>query len=83
MLNWIKQNIVMAFLTKHISNNNKEESSTTPLLSTPKEQSLSLTKEEVEILLIVVRDATFKGESVERIYNLILKLQQYYTTITR
>ena len=72
----------MAFLTKHI-NNNKEESSTTPLLSTPKEQSLSLTKEEVEILLIVVRDATFKGESVERIYNLILKLQQYYTTITR
>lgn len=83
MLNWIKQNKVMAFLTKHINTNNKEESPTTPLLSTPKEQSLSLTKEEVEILLIVVRDATFKGESVERIYNLILKLQQYYTTITR
>jgi len=73
----------MAFLTKHINNNNKEESSTTPLLSTPKEQYLSLTKEEVEILLITVRDATFKGESIERVYNLILKLQQYYTTITR
>lgn len=84
MLNWIKQNVVMAFSSKHInSNNNREESSTTPLLSTPKEQSLSLTKEEVEVLLIIVKDATFKGESVERIYNLILKLQQYYTTITR
>ena len=82
MLNWIKQNIVMAFLTKHI-NNNKEESSTTPLLSVPKEQSLNLTKEEVEVLLITIRDATFKGEGVERIYNLILKLQQYYTTVTR
>ena len=73
----------MAFLSKHINNNNKEESSTTPLLSTPKEQYLSLTKEEVEVLLITVRDATFKGESIERVYNLILKLQQYYTTITR
>jgi len=73
----------MAFLTKHINNNNKEESSTTPLLSTPKEQYLSLTKEEVEVLLIIVRDSTFKGESVEKVYNLILKLQQHYTTITR
>jgi hypothetical protein len=73
----------MAFLSKHINNNNKEESSTTPLLSTLKEQSLNLTKEEVEVLLIIVRDATFKGESVEKVYNLILKLQQYYTTITR
>lgn len=75
----------MAFLSKHInnSNNNREESSTAPLLSETKEQSLNLTKEEVEILLIMVRDTTFKGESVERIYNLILKLQQYYTTITK
>ena len=73
----------MAFLSNHINNNKREESSTTPLLTTPKEQSLSLTKEEVEVLLIIVRDSTFKGESVEKVYNLILKLQQYYTTITR
>jgi hypothetical protein len=72
----------MAFLSNHI-NNNREESSTTPLVTTPKEQSLNLTKEEVEVLLIIVRDSTFKGESVEKVYNLILKLQQYYTTITR
>jgi hypothetical protein len=73
----------MAFLSNHINNNKREESSKTPLLTTPTEQSLSLTKEEVEMLLIVVRDATFKGESVEKVYNLILRLQQYYTTITR
>jgi hypothetical protein len=73
----------MAFLSNHINNNKREESSTTPLVTTPKEQSLNLTKEEVEVLLIIVRDSTFKGESVEKVYNLILKLQQYYTTITR
>jgi hypothetical protein len=73
----------MAFLSNHINNNKREESSTTPLVTTPKEQSLNLTKEEVEVLLIIVRDSTFKGESVEKVYNLILKLQQHYTTITR
>lgn len=73
----------MAFLSNHINNNKREESSTAPLLTTPKEQSLNLTKEEVEVLLIIVRDATFKGESVEKVYNLILKLQQHYTAITR
>jgi len=73
----------MAFITKHIDNRKEEESSTTPPFSTLKEESLNLTGEEVAILLITIREATFKGENVERIYNLILKLQQYYTTITR
>lgn len=73
----------MAFSSEHINHNNKEELSKTPLHSIPKEQSLNLTKEEVEVFLILIRDATFKGENVERIYNLILKLQQYYTTVTR
>jgi hypothetical protein len=73
----------MAFLSKHINTNKEEGSLTAPLFQSPGDQCLNLTKEEVEILLILVRDATFKGESVERIYNLILKLQQYYTTITK
>jgi hypothetical protein len=74
----------MAFISTHINNNRKEEeSSKTPPFLNSQEQSLNLTREEVEILLITIRDATFKGESIERIYNLILKLQQYYTTITR
>ena len=73
----------MAFVSQHINNRKEEESSTAPPFSIPKEQSLNLTGEEVAILLITIREATFKGDSVERIYNLILKLQQYYTTITR
>lgn len=72
----------MAFLTKN-TGIKEEGPSTTPLLPDPEKQSLSLTKEEVEILLITIRDMTFKGESVERIYNLILKLQQYYTIVTK
>ena len=73
----------MAFVSKHINNNKGEGSSTTPLFQIPGEQSLNLTKEEVEVLLIIIRDTMFKGESVEKVYNLILKLQQYYSTITR
>jgi hypothetical protein len=73
----------MAFKSTHINNRKEEESSKTPPFSIPEGQSLNLTREEVEILLITIRDTTFKGENVERIYNLILKLQQYYTTITR
>jgi len=73
----------MAFRSTHINNIKEEESSKTPPFSIPEGQSLNLTREEVEILLITIRDTTFKGENVERIYNLILKLQQYYTTITR
>ena len=73
----------MAFVSQHISNRKEEESSKTPPFQISKEQPLNLTGEEIAILLITIREATFKGENVERIYNLILKLQQYYTTITR
>jgi|APGre2960657373_1045057.scaffolds.fasta_scaffold506061_2 hypothetical protein len=73
----------MAFISTHINTRKEEESSKTLPFSIPEGQYLNLTREEVEILLITIRDATFKGESIERIYNLILKLQQYYTTITR
>lgn len=73
----------MAFVSTHINDRKKEESSTTPPISTPKEQFPNLTEEEVAILLITIREATFKGDRIEKIYNLILKLQQYYTAITR
>jgi hypothetical protein len=83
MLNKIKQNIVMAFSSNYINSNKQEEPLKAPLFSVPEETSLTLTREEVEILLVTIRDTTFKGDSVEKVYNLIFKLQQYYTTITR
>lgn len=38
----------------------------------------SLTKSDIEFLLVIIKDASFKGESVEQLYNIVYKLQQQY-----
>jgi hypothetical protein len=43
--------------------------------------SIHLTKSEVETLLIMVRQASFKGEHVQLVYDLVSKLQKYYTQL--
>ena len=43
--------------------------------------SVHLTKAEVETLLIMVRQASFKGEHVQLVYDLVSKLQKYYTQL--
>lgn len=40
-----------------------------------KTENNNLTKEELIFLLHILKDTTFKGESVEILYNTILKLQ--------
>ena len=79
MLNWIKDKLVMAFSAKNINANKEEEPSKAPLSSS----SLNLTKEEVEVLLLTIKEMTFKGEHVEKVYNLVYKLQQYYVSFNR
>ena len=37
-----------------------------------------LTAEEYEFLFVLIRNSTFKGENLELIYNLTLKLQEEY-----
>ena len=70
----------MAFSSKNINLNTvKEEPLKAPLSSS----SLNLTKEEVEVVLLTIKDTTFKGEHVEKVYNLVLKLQQYYISLNR
>ena len=70
----------MAFSSKNINSNTvKEEPLKAPLSSSP----LDLTKEEIEVILITIKDTTFKGEHVEKVYNLVLKLQQYYMSLNR
>ena len=69
----------MAFSSKNIQTNKDEEPSKAPLPTS----SLNLTKEEVEIILLTIKEMTFKGEHVEKIYNLIYKVQQYYLTLNR
>jgi len=41
------------------------------------------TKEEVEFLLITLREGTFKGAQLEMMYNTVLKLQQEYAKINQ
>jgi hypothetical protein len=48
------------------------------LASSPEGASVFLTKQEIEILLLMIKDATFRGEDVESIYNIVYKLQQNY-----
>lgn len=43
--------------------------------------SVHLTKNEVETLLGMVRQSSFKGEHVQQVYELVLKLQTYYTKL--
>jgi len=40
--------------------------------------NVELSKQELELLLITIKNSLFKGEYVEILYNLTLKLQQGY-----
>lgn len=68
--------LVMAFNAKNVITNNKvEEPSKAPL------PTLQLTKGEVETMLMMIKDANFKGEHVQKVYELVLKLQAYYSKL--
>lgn len=60
----------MSILNKIISNKNNE-------VIDPNK----LNKQELELLLIVLKNATIKGEQVELFYNLIIKLQNQHTQL--
>ena len=45
-----------------------------------KEGDFSLEKQEIEFILLLIKDSTFKGEHIEVIYNTVYKLQQQYLT---
>lgn len=68
----------MSFSAKHIDTEYKKEEPLQAPLSNP---TLTLTKEEIEVLLVMIKDSTFKGEHVEKIYTLVYKLQQYYLAL--
>lgn len=38
-----------------------------------------LTKKELEVLLNMVKESTFKGVDIEPTYNMVIKLQDQYT----
>ncbi len=66
----------MAFTAKNLTIDKVEEPTKVPLPTT-----LNLNKSEVEILLMMIKEAHFKGEHIQKIYELTLKLQTYYTQL--
>jgi hypothetical protein len=43
---------------------------------------VDLNKPEIEALLSMIQASTFKGDQVEHVYNLVFKLQEYYSTLS-
>lgn len=56
----------------------------TKILNTPTSKKLpkdNLDKREITIILNLIKGTTFKGDNIETMYNLILKLQNQYTKL--
>ncbi len=48
-------------------------------INPPAPASDHLNLQELEFLLIMLKQSTFKGDMIETIYNLVIKLQSQYT----
>ena len=46
-----------------------------------KPQDYSLTREELQFILGMIKQSTFQGEAIEMLYKLVIKLQNQYITI--
>ena len=60
-----------------MSNHKQRENTQQPI----KETNLKLNKQELEVLLFLISNGTFKGRDIERIYKLAVKLQNSYDKI--
>ena len=43
----------------------------------------NLTKEEIALLITLIKQSTFQGENIESLYNLVLKLQNQYLSLDK
>jgi hypothetical protein len=73
----------MNLFKKVMSLINKIQGSTQPNANTPVTTQSIFTREEIEFLLITLKEGTFKGAQLEMMYNTVLKLQQEYAKINR
>jgi hypothetical protein len=46
-------------------------------------KGIELSKQEIEFLLTLVKNSTFKGDMIEIVYKTVYKLQDYYTKINK
>lgn len=66
----------MALIDKIRKQNAIKEVNNPPLLSKD-----SLDKKEITIILELIKNTSFRGDNIETIYGLILKLQNQYTKL--
>jgi hypothetical protein len=52
-------------------------------VGTPLTYNVELTEKEIELLLLTIKNGLFKGEYVETLYNLTLKMQETYIKIKK
>ena len=55
-----------------------EEAIKKALIPPTSNSSIKLTEKEIEFLLVTIKNSLFKGEYVETLYNLTLKLQKHF-----
>lgn len=60
----------MSILNKLQQNNNKQADS-------------NLTQKELEFLLVLIKEVTFKGEHVELLYDIVTKVQQQWLDLDK
>ena len=46
-------------------------------------KGVELSKQEIEFLLTIVKNSTFKGDMIEIVYKTVYKLQDHYTKINQ
>ena len=49
----------------------------------PKINPNALNKQEIELLINLIKQSHFQGDSLENLYNLVLKLQQQYMSLDK
>lgn len=74
-------NVVVGEQAKQIQQEQQPQQEPQRSTAPPPNKGLVLNKDEVETLLIMIKEAHFKGEHVQKVYELVLKLQNYYSTL--
>lgn len=74
-------NVVVGEQAKQIQQEQQPQPEPQRSTAPPPNKGLVLNKDEVETLLIMIKEAHFKGEHVQKVYELVLKLQNYYSTL--
>jgi len=65
------------------ANNIEIKGVSTDKVGTPLTHNIELTEKEIECLLLTIKNGLFKGEYVETLYNLTLKMQETYIKIKK